>query len=624
MSSFVLRGSERRRFLLIAVGLFLTVVGARWVVIAHYGSDVPYWDQWGSEAEVVLTLWLQRGELWSSLYAQHSEHRILPTKALNLELTLLGGQWDARVQCVTNACLLAALATSLFIWTYPRCGKAWSLGASVILTLLLSLPLAVENILGGFQSQFCFLMGFSLLAIFGFISAPAFSLRWVMSCVTGIFALVSMGSGFLFALPVAFVTACRLLRAPRERSLWITLVTSLLLAAVGWGIRPHAPWQDGLHAQNARDFLLFLVHCLAWPAPEWPWLLALFWLPWFVSFGVWLRSDFQSKGATHEFVIAGGGWILLQLAAASYARGLGGGMPPNRYFDLLSLGLFFSFLGVAVLHRRQRISWWPFVGVACGIATIVAALFCLRQTLAHDLPDRKRNSLAYERNIQAYLLTGDFSHLNKAPVTEIPLFAGDVLERILRPPELRRVMATSVRVPVPVAPAQETAAFREQGYSPETPALRYRRVWGSYRQPDIAEASEWRSAVIPASQFAYWKFEIAGDLAEPGLSLRIVSARTGAVLTDIMPYSIARDSWRTVYVNAPGEPAVLVARDLNPHRWFAFSEPVEVGWLPYWARKLAKYGWWPLGIGLATMLIVGIATLTQQSGHIKSLSLNKD
>jgi len=617
MSSFLVRGSERRRFFLIAIGLFLTVVGARWVVIARYGSDVPYWDQWGSEAEVVLTPWFQRGELWSSLYAQHSEHRILPTKAFNLGLTVLGGQWDARVQCVTNACLLAALATSLFVWTYPRFGKAWSLGAGVILTLLLSLPLAAENILSGFQSQFYFLAGFSLLAIYGFISAPVFSLRWVMSCVAGFLALVSMGSGFLFALPVAFVTACRLLRAPRERGLWVTLATSLLLAAAGWYIRPHAPWQDGLHAQNARDFFLFLVHCMAWPAPEWPWLSGVFWLPWFVSFGVWLRSDFQSEGATHEFVIAGGAWMLLQLAAASYARGLGGGLPPNRYFDLFSLGLFFSFLALAILGRRSRISWWSFGGVAWGVVTIIAALFCLCQNLAHYLPDRKRNNLAYEHNIQAYLLTGDFSHLNKAPVTEIPLFAGDVLARILRPPEIQRVMAASVRVPVPVAPAQETAAFRAQEYSPGTPALRYRHAWGSYRQPDIAEASEWRSAVIPASQFAYWKFEIAGDLGEPALSLRIVSARTGDVLSDIVPYSIARNSWRTVYVNAPNEPAVLVACDLSPHRWFAFSEPVEVGWLPYWARKFAKYGWWPLCVGLVTVLVCGIAILTQRPGLVE-------
>src|SRR3954470_14203935 len=91
--------AARAATLCMVVGLFLIVRAGRWIAIERFASDVPMWDQWGAEADGIIRPWLERRELIAPLLAQHSEHRIAPTRLLNLLLAVGGGQWDARVEC---------------------------------------------------------------------------------------------------------------------------------------------------------------------------------------------------------------------------------------------------------------------------------------------------------------------------------------------------------------------------------------------------------------------------------------------------------------------------------------------------------------------------------------------
>src|SRR5438105_10925929 len=97
----------------LCLALFLAIWGAKLVVIDRFGSDLPYWDQWAREGELTFAPWFERHELWHNLVAPHNEHRIAPTLALNLGLVIVGGQWDARVQCIVSGALHAAIAAGL-------------------------------------------------------------------------------------------------------------------------------------------------------------------------------------------------------------------------------------------------------------------------------------------------------------------------------------------------------------------------------------------------------------------------------------------------------------------------------------------------------------------------------
>ena len=104
------------RRVLLALAVFLVVVGAKLVVIERSGTDLPFWDQWAKEGELTHAPWLERGELWKNLFTPHNEHRIAPTLATNLALVATSGQWDARVQCVVSGALHALLLAALFLW----------------------------------------------------------------------------------------------------------------------------------------------------------------------------------------------------------------------------------------------------------------------------------------------------------------------------------------------------------------------------------------------------------------------------------------------------------------------------------------------------------------------------
>src|SRR5688572_10572286 len=143
----------------LAVCLFLVIWAAKLVTIDRFGSDLPYWDQWAKEGDLMFVPWLERGEFWGPLVLPHSEHRIAPTLALNLFLVLAGGQWDARVQCVVNAALHAAIGAGLLLWALRRFSLRWALAGGAVLLALIALPMSPDNIIRGFQSQYYFAMG---------------------------------------------------------------------------------------------------------------------------------------------------------------------------------------------------------------------------------------------------------------------------------------------------------------------------------------------------------------------------------------------------------------------------------------------------------------------------------
>ncbi len=84
-----------RAGLLVSLAAF--VLGARWVAVNRFGSDLPQWDQWDAEGLHSLIPWSAHRFFLRELFLPHNEHRVVVTKLLNLGLTLANGQWDQRL-----------------------------------------------------------------------------------------------------------------------------------------------------------------------------------------------------------------------------------------------------------------------------------------------------------------------------------------------------------------------------------------------------------------------------------------------------------------------------------------------------------------------------------------------
>ena len=132
------------RWLLVA-GFCLLIFGGKLWLVSAAGSDLPTWDQWDAEGEVVLRPWLEGWMGLKEIVHPHNEHRVIVTKLFALGLFTLNGQWDGFVETVAAAAVhtLAALLLVLL-------GRRWLHGAGLalyaaLLVLLFTLPFSWEN-----------------------------------------------------------------------------------------------------------------------------------------------------------------------------------------------------------------------------------------------------------------------------------------------------------------------------------------------------------------------------------------------------------------------------------------------------------------------------------------------
>ncbi|MSU53407.1 MAG: hypothetical protein CK548_01360 [Opitutia bacterium] len=434
-----------------------------------------------------------------------------------------------------------------------------------------------------------------MLSLAGLLTSPALSVRWWGGLLCGLLSLVSMGSGLLIAAPLAAVAVLRLVSkiSPRRDAL-VLLLTAFFIGALGTFLRTPTPWHDTLHAKKVAEFLLYAARYLAWPLPQFPWLAPLFWAPWFSLLFLRLRtlrvspSPLLSLSPSSDFLLAAGTWVLLQVAAVSYSRAGGWGLPASRYGDIVALGLVISFFSLVQLAATFPARRRTFATLATLHLAVVAACIALatREVLAGPLPAKKTESVAFERSVQAFVLTDDYEKFAKSP---LPFPLAEWLARIVRRPDIRAILPTSVRAPLRVEGFSEPSELTP-------PALIQRRT------RHHTAAAEWSSPPIPDTTLGWWKIETAGPaFSTSGPSpLRVVAGSTETAITPTRPPLL--DQWRAAYLPAPAGTAIFLARSDSSERWLAFSEPVEMSALSYRTWQLTKHGTWLLGAGLFGLL----------------------
>ncbi len=637
-------------------GLFFAVVGAHWAALNQFGSDMPHWDQWDAEGLNLFAPWFEHDHFWAHLFQPHNEHRIVVTKLQNFALTLLAGQWDTRLECAANALIHAALAVAFWLAARRWIAARWQAPLFVALAALFAAPVAWQNVLGGFHSQQYWLLLFSFVAMVLLPFARTWSVRWWMGALAAALALLTQASGFFAALVVFGVVAFRWWRRETSRrEIWPTLALTLALIAAGWLTRVEVTGHEPLKAKTAHDFFLYLARSLQWPAPrDDTWLAAVLWLPWLVV--VWLVASKRSEGghALREksaspaglAIAALGGWTFAQIVATAYARGANADYPAPRYVDTLKFGMAVNALATAWLLSEFKLQEGRFKNGQLDRNARPGRFFLLPSrilslawlgvfawglydathiTLAHDMPEARSFYREAEAHMRGYLMTNDPAQLS---FNEIPYPDRDALIDRLRHASLRAILPVSIRPPLPMKPAAPSTVFFENhasqihpdvaphhGISPNTGVLTSHPTWGSFGASGAAATGEWTSAPLSASLGGWLKFETAGDLGREGVALELRDAQTHALLAEVRPTKVPGEGWRAAYVRAPRGPFVVVARDASPERWLAFSGPVEMSSLSYFAWQTVKNGWlvFELTVSLSALLGLG-AVLARRSG----------
>lgn len=621
-----------------AACLFLLIAAAKWTTFDRFGSPMPDWDQWDAEAGEVFIPWYGSDQFLTHLFHPHNEHRVILTKLQNLALGVLNGQWDSRLEAATNALLHAALAVALWFAGRRWLAARWLAPLFVLLAALFGLPVAWQNVLGGFHSQQYWLVGLSFAAIVTLPFSAAWSAPWWLGALAAVAVMGSMGSGLLAAAVAVVVVLWRGWR--REigvREIWPTVALGLALIALGLFTRVEVEWHQHMKVKTVHDFIFSIIHSLQWPWRDRNWAAAILWLPW--ALAAWRVAT--TKPAPPEsapadplarhagpILVALGGWVLAQLAATAYARGAGADYPASRYMDTLSFGAALNALALGWLlttppaRRAARLALHA-ASLAWVLTLALGLHFLLSGVIPIELPDARKYYVKAEAHLRRYLATNDPKML---AYPDIPYPSAQGLIDRLVEPSLRAMMPVPIRTPLALTPAPaagttfiandarraDPEAPPRLGLSPATSPLDYAPTWGSYGAggPGPAAQGEWTSLpLLPPRRPGSWlRFETAGHLGEPGVTLELRDAASHALLATVRPSKPPGDAWRSATVRAPAAPYLVVARDTDPARWLAFSGPVEMGPLSYWAWQANKHSLLLLYGSLTATLLLAVIT----------------
>jgi hypothetical protein len=598
------RFSRFRRLGLTAC-LFVMVLGLNWAAAERFGSDMPDWDQWDAEGLNLIAPWFEHDHFVAHLFQPHNEHRVVITKLQNLAVLLAAGQWDERLECFFNAFLHAGIAVGLWVWGRRWLSRGGAAGYYVLIGAIFALPLAWQNLLGGFHSQQYWLIGLSFIAIVTVPFARRASAAWWAGIIAAILAMGSMGSGFFAAGVIAAVVAWRWLRREiAATDAWPTLVLMAALVAVGLATRVEVDYHEQLKAKTVHDFMFSLWRSLEWPWRNLDWAGAILWLPLVLLAWRFIRT-WRNASPVALTILALNGWVLVQLLATAYVRGAGANYPASRYMDTLIFATALNGLGLGWLWatepRRPGRFALSFVAIVWA-TTLGAGLHqLLGINLDHELIDTTKYYRQAEGHLRSYLATNDPQELRKP----IPYPSAEALIMRLGHPSLRQLQPESVRPALPLTPAAHDATgllenhavlsgldvAPRHGLSPLTPPLDSRPTWGSYTVAGVANTGVWRSAPLAAPLQGWLKFETAGDLgADPNITLELRDATTGVALAAVQPAKAPHATWRSAFVRAPHQPFVVVATDRSPTGWLAFSAPVEISPLSYLSWRTMKNG----------------------------------
>jgi hypothetical protein len=570
----------------------------------------PAWlDQWDGEAETLYQPW-QNGTLnlrhW---FAPHNEHRIFFTRLLALGLLRWNHQWDPRLQMVVNAGIFALVFCGLFL-ALGKTGPGFRVVCWTLLAILGSAPYGATNTLLGFQSQFYFLTGFSLLAIAGLVNGPAGSPFWIAGLVGGCAALVSMGSGL--AAPLA-VCGALLVGAGRSgagwneaiREKWVTILAACLLTGAGLWLRVTPPDHERLAAKSAGDFVAFLIACLSWPGSPMALLAVFVWLP-FAGFLVSYVRRRTRDEAGERFVLGLGFWVLIQAAALAVARANSPEQLESRYTNILAFGVLAN--AICLVWLREALTRFRKVLAGSAILWLIVTGTGLLRASFDGSAFAWKQTMEYRRAATAgFVATQDRNILNAAPPhPDVPRIAG-----LLEDPAIQAILPAGVRKPLALTPrnGSPTPQF-VSGLSMPNPNAISPEVW---TMPGIFS----RFAIVPPS--TRLEYEIRKSNQPSYLLFYVLGSKGEFSITD------ANSAGRPL-IRLPGDPgetayhavaycpgAVCVLRGSSGPTGTIVMEPKDIGMLSIAALVAAVSG--PVVFGGGVALALAGLTISWSQGR---------
>lgn len=418
------------------LAFFLVVFGLKVMIIANYGSSIPYWDQWDAEADRLYRPFLEGTLQLTDLFAPHNEHRILTTRLLGLALLGLNrGVWDPMVEMYVNA-FIHLLALLLLLYHLQKgLDSILKLAFFGFAALFLAVPFGYENTLSGFQAQFYLLMLFSLLLLWS-VHLSGIDLQWprfILVAILAFLSFFSMASGaFSIAAAGTMLLVRRICGVDRKRSSLFLAFLLLLAFAAAVVSTPVLPAHAGLKAKNPVDFALAFLQ---------PTGGVVLYVPLFV-FMVRQIKEPPPVGDRSWFVFSLGLWVFGQILAIAYGRAHG--VLASRYLDLFAVGILLNAYCLMVLFRQEYCPRFIKPILPIWFFLVVSCLGLFAPTVMKEIAEKKEVTMRNQENVCGYLVTGNVAFIQKEPYSELPYPDVVRLKSLLDNPSISGILTPAV------------------------------------------------------------------------------------------------------------------------------------------------------------------------------------
>lgn len=410
---------ERFPWYALAASLTLLAFFSRAWLVNSWGSPVPFWDQWDSEALGLYLPWLEHTLGWRDFFSAHNEHRIVLTRLAALTLFVAQDGWHTWSQLLLNGTLHA---TTFFLLFHalardltPRTLLIFSCG----LALLATATAGWQNALWGFQTQFYFAQLFAAGAFLAMAGSAPLTAGWWLGALSASLALLSNGGGWFAPLSVLggmLIVHFRQFPVQRRVRFIISLGVLVFLTAAGMLLSAKAPQHALFYARDLSQFWAVCSRSLAWPY-VYTGGVAFLVMQSPVLFLVVSRWREKSPFTTAErAAVMVALYAGLSAAAVAYSRGgvLLNSVPLSRYHDAFILGTAAQLFALLVIARSNG---RPGRLAAIGwCALLMAGLISLTtENLVRHLPLIHAQDQASLIKVRAYAVTGDVRVLTPTP-----------------------------------------------------------------------------------------------------------------------------------------------------------------------------------------------------------------
>ena len=271
------------------------------------------------------------------------------------------------------------------------------------------------------------------------------------------------------------------------------------------------------------------------------------------------------------FVFAMCLWVIGQILSIGYGRAVG--VLSSRYLDVFSIGLLTNFVCILILRyvckawgnffKYFSIFWLLFV--MYGFSRIIP-------NIMSDLQEKRYHGGEQERNVRAYLTSGDFSHLENKPFLHIPYPNAERLKTLLDNKIIKLFLPGNLAQPLSPSHVEVSGLVLDTGgYYPTTPTLQMGKTYGTYNsQGDISQGVIRLDFDNKTSSRVYG-FLISGYPTQPGMGLYVRNnlGHTYRIHPDHDP----KEAWENFYLPISKGVFSVFLEDRSPSSWVAIRSP---------------------------------------------------